>query len=75
MPKYTSKNISGDAGEYLAAYMVTHKLGWPFRLLGVDIGVDGEMEVLNENGESNGDVIKVQVKALNRPGFAGGRLN
>lgn len=64
MPKYTSKNISGDAGEYLVAYVVTHKLGWPFRLLGVDLGVDGELEVLNDDGESDGDVIKVQVKAL-----------
>lgn len=50
MAKYTAKNISGDAGAYLIAYTATHRLGWPCRILGIDIGVDAELEVLDQLG-------------------------
>lgn len=62
--EYPKKSISGDAGEYLVAYTVTHLLGWPCRLLDVDIGVDAEMEIMGDDGNSTGDVIKIQVKSF-----------
>lgn len=56
--------MNGDAGEYFVAYTLTRALGWPCRLYGVDLGVDAEIEVLDAVGHSTGDIIKVQVKAI-----------
>lgn len=63
--EYQKRSVNGDAGEYLVAYTVTRELGWPCRLYGVDLGVDAEMEVIID-GVSDGDIIKVQVKAMER---------
>ncbi|WP_431103070.1 DUF4365 domain-containing protein [Roseateles noduli] len=65
--EYEKRSASGDAGEYLAAYKLTKLLGWPCRLYGVDIGVDAELEVLDSNSRSHGDIIKVQIKAISAP--------
>ena len=64
--EYPKRSVNGDAGEYLVAYTVTRKLSWPCRLYGVDLGVDAELEVLDGSGQSTGDIIKIQVKAVER---------
>lgn len=62
--EYPKRSRHGDAGEYLMAYTFTKLFGWPCRLYGVDIGVDGETEVLRADGTSDGDIIKIQVKSF-----------
>jgi hypothetical protein len=62
--EYQKRSINGDAGEYLLAYKMTRILGWPCRLYGVDLGVDAELEIMDSNNESTGDIIKVQIKAI-----------
>jgi hypothetical protein len=62
--EYPKRSRHGDAGEYLMAYTFTKLFGWPCRLYGVDIGVDGETEVMDADGKSDGDIIKIQVKSF-----------
>ena len=64
--EYLKKSINGVAGEYLVAYKVTRLLGWPCRLYGVDLGIDAELELLSDNGQSTGDIIKIQIKAKDK---------
>jgi Domain of unknown function (DUF4365) len=64
--EYQKRSKNGDGGEYFVAYSVTQLLGWPCRLYAVDIGVDGETEVLDNAGRSTGDVIKLQIKTFDR---------
>lgn len=61
--KYTEDKATGDAGEYLFAYTVANVLEWPCRLLDIDIGIDAQVEVLDESRQSMGQFIAVQVKA------------
>ena len=65
---YAKKSANGDAGEYFAAYTLTKNLGWPCRLYGMDIGVDAELEVLDAQRSSTGDIIKVQIKTFDSAG-------
>lgn len=65
MKEYKKRSVNGNAGEYLAAYQFTKILQWPYRMLDIDIGVDGEIEILDSAGISTSDVIKVQVKTFN----------
>lgn len=60
--QYKSKAVTGDAGEYFFAYKVTSLFKWAVRLLDVDLGVDAEIEVV-ENGKSDLRLIKVQIKS------------
>lgn len=62
--EYPKRSINGDAGEYLVAHKITRLLEWPCRLYGVDLGVDAETEVMDENGQSTGDIIKIQIKSF-----------
>ncbi|CAK1314620.1 Uncharacterised protein [Burkholderia pseudomallei] len=64
--KYANKNAIGHAGEYFFAFTITDVLKWPCRLLDIDIGIDAQVEVLADDGESLGDVIAVQVKATSK---------
>jgi hypothetical protein len=64
MIEYAKRSVNGDAGEYLVAHRFTKVLGWPYRMLDVDLGVDGEIEILDPNGISTSDIIKVQVKSF-----------
>ncbi|MBQ4877799.1 DUF4365 domain-containing protein [Pseudoalteromonas luteoviolacea] len=59
--KYKSRSVTGDAGEYFFAYKLTSMFSWVVRLLDVDLGVDAEIEVV-ENEKSEFRLIKVQVK-------------
>ncbi|WP_063654441.1 DUF4365 domain-containing protein [Aliivibrio fischeri] len=61
--KYTEDKATGDAGEYLFAYTVANILEWPCRLLDIDIGIDAQIEVLDDSRQSMGQFIAVQIKA------------
>lgn len=61
--KYNEDNATGDAGEYLFAYTVSNVLEWPCRLLDIDIGIDAQIEILDDNRNSMGQFIAVQVKS------------
>lgn len=65
MKEYKKRSVNGNAGEYLAAHRFTKVLQWPYRMLDVDLGVDGEIEILDAKGASTSDIIKVQVKSFN----------
>ncbi|NOH80336.1 DUF4365 domain-containing protein [Vibrio sp. RE86] len=60
--KYTRQSISGDAGEYYFAYKITSMFGFATRLLDIDLGVDGEIEIIEDTGVSTTHLIKAQVK-------------
>lgn len=62
MKKYTVQKEIGDAGEYLVGFQIVNTYGWIFRTSNVDIGVDGEIEII-EDGISTSEFIKVQVKS------------
>jgi hypothetical protein len=62
--KYDSKNLVGDAGEHLVASFFLSRLGCIYRKQPeADIGIDGEIEILKNDGESTGKIIKTQVKS------------
>ncbi|GEM_PF-3100954 len=60
--RYADTNVTGDAGEYYFAYFVTHRLGWPCRLLDIDIGIDAQVEILDDKSHSTGQFLAVQIK-------------
>lgn len=60
--KYPSKTATGDAGEYFFAYLISYVLGWPCRLFDIDIGIDAQVEILDENRNSTGRFVAFQVK-------------
>ncbi|WP_321840775.1 DUF4365 domain-containing protein [Paraburkholderia bannensis] len=53
---------NGNAGEYYFAYVISSVLKWPCRLIDIDIGVDAQIEVLDENKYSTGQFIAIQIK-------------
>ncbi|MEM5440031.1 DUF4365 domain-containing protein [Paraburkholderia diazotrophica] len=63
---YTLKKASGDAGEYFFAYKIASVLKWPCRLTGIDIGIDAQVEVMDEKQFSTGQFIAFQVKATSK---------
>lgn len=64
--EYPKKSVNGDAGEYFVAYRITKLFGWPCRLFGIDIGVDAELEILDSQSASTGNVIKIQIKSFDK---------
>lgn len=60
--RYKSKAVTGDAGEYFFAYKVTSMFKCAVRLLDIDLGVDAEIEVVEEE-KSSLRLIKVQIKS------------
>lgn len=62
--KYLPQNQNGDAAEYFVAFKFTSLFGWPFRLYGVDLGIDGEFEIQEDDGASTGNIVKVQIKSV-----------
>jgi len=61
--KYPVKAASGDAGEYFFAYKIASVLTWPCRLIDIDIGIDAQVEVINDDRISTGRFVAFQVKA------------
>lgn len=60
--QYAESNVTGDAGEYYFAYFITRTLGWPCRLLDIDIGIDAQIEILDDESHSTGQFLAVQIK-------------
>lgn len=60
--KYMECNAIGDAGEHFFAFTVATVLQWPCRLLDIDIGIDAQVEILDENKRSTGQFLAVQIK-------------
>lgn len=73
MKEYNKRSVNGKAGEYLVAHRFTKVLQWPYRMLDVDLGADGEIEILDLKGASTSDIIKVQVKTFNSITKAGSK--
>lgn len=66
MQEYQKRSKNGDAGEYFAAFKFTKIFGWPYRMLDVDLGVDAEVEILDNNGLSTSDLVKLQIKTFDK---------
>lgn len=64
MQEYQKRSKNGDAGEYFSAFKFTKLFGWPYRMLDVDLGVDAEIEILDQNDISTSDIIKLQIKTF-----------
>ncbi|MGM3216556.1 DUF4365 domain-containing protein [Pseudomonas sp. PhalM4] len=60
--KYPLSTAIGDAGEYFFAYQISHVLGWPCRLFDIDIGIDAQVEILDESRNSTGRFAAFQIK-------------
>jgi len=60
--KYEISNIIGDAGEHLVAAKIIKLFGYPCRLINIDIGIDAEIEIIDNNRKSTGQFIKCQIK-------------
>ncbi|WP_231995645.1 DUF4365 domain-containing protein [Pseudomonas taetrolens] len=60
--KYPSNTATGDAGEYFFAYQISYILGWPCRLFDIDIGIDAQVEILDEDRNSTGRFVAFQIK-------------
>ena len=61
--QYIERKVIGDAGEYYFAYWVTKHFRWPCRRLDIDLGIDAQLEILNNENNTTGDFIAIQVKA------------
>lgn len=61
--KYPINKANGDAGEFFFAYQIASVLKWPCRLLDIDIGIDAQVEVINDDRSSTGRFVAFQVKA------------
>jgi len=64
MQEYPKRTKNGDAGEYFSAYKFTKLFGWPYRMLDVDMGVDAEIEIMDDDGKSTSNLVKLQIKTF-----------
>ncbi|GAB3092624.1 DUF4365 domain-containing protein [Lysobacter terrae] len=65
--QYDEKKIIGDIGELTVAKAFIKYFRWPCRQQTTDLGIDAEVEALDDNGASTGKIVKVQVKATMKP--------
>lgn len=63
--EFAKNSAKGKAGENYFAYWILRNFGWPCRLLDIDIGIDAQIEVLNENNRPTGNCLPVQIKTTN----------
>lgn len=64
MPVFTGASAVGLAGEYLVGVLIAKLLGWPYRMQPIaDLGIDGEIEILDAGHRSTGRLLKVQCKS------------
>jgi len=62
-PTYDDKSVLGQVGVSAVALSVSKNLQWGFRdKPTIDLGIDGEIEVREEDGTSRGRLISVQIK-------------
>jgi len=69
MMQYSKTNIIGDAGEHLLAAKIIKLFGFPCRLIGIDIGIDAEIEIIDKNYKSTGEFLKCQIKTTEKEDF------
>jgi hypothetical protein len=62
---FEKNSAIGKAGENYFAYWILRNFGWPCRLLDIDIGIDAQIEVLNEMNRPTGNCLPVQIKTTN----------
>ncbi len=63
VPTLSENDQQGRVGIAMTALAITKELGWVFREKPTsDIGIDGEVEVRNDAGQSHGRLIAVQIK-------------
>lgn len=63
--QYHARNATGKAGERLVEKFVEETLNFAYRKVGEpDIGIDGEIEILDKNRTSTGGFVKIQVKTV-----------
>ena len=67
--KYNLSNIIGDAGEHLFAARIIKLFSFPCRLINIDIGIDAEIEIIDDNFKSTGEFLKCQVKTTTSDKF------
>jgi hypothetical protein len=67
--KYTKRNIIGDAGEHLVASRIIKLFGFPCRLTNIDIGIDAEIEIIDNEHNSTGQFFKCQIKTTEADRF------
>ena len=60
--KYIKKSLVGDMGEHFFIYKIMEMFRWPCRLYGIDLGIDAEIEILDNENRTTGRIIKVQIK-------------
>lgn len=60
--KYRKTTAIGNAGEYYFAYWISKYFEWPCRLLDIDIGIDAQVEILDEENQTTGDFLAIQIK-------------
>jgi hypothetical protein len=66
--KYPVGTAHGDAGEFFFAFQIASVLKWPCRLFDIDIGIDAQVEIINEDRTSTGRFVAFQVKATSSDG-------
>ena len=60
--KYLEQPAIGNAGEYYFAYWISRYFQWPCRLLDIDIGIDAQVEILDNEKHSTGNFLAIQLK-------------
>lgn len=61
--KFYTSNATGDSGLFLLGHWINQNFGFPFRIMSTDIGIDAEIEMIDEEYHSEGLILKAQVKA------------
>lgn len=64
--KYPVTTAIGDAGEFFFAFQIASVLKWPCRLFDIDIGIDAQVEIINDNRTSTGKFVAFQIKATSQ---------
>ncbi|UPT78163.1 DUF4365 domain-containing protein [Sulfurovum sp. XGS-02] len=59
---YPKKSATGQAGEHYFSYWVLKNFQWPCRLFDIDLGIDAQVEILDNNNHTTGNFIAVQIK-------------
>ncbi|MBG3131188.1 DUF4365 domain-containing protein [Proteus mirabilis] len=59
---YLEKIANGNAGEFYFAYWISNKFVWPCRILDIDMGLDAQVEIYDDENNSTGMFIGIQVK-------------
>lgn len=63
LPSYGERDYLGDKGVRLVDHLISDKLRWIFRdLRKIDLGIDGQIELVDEEKRGTGRLLAVQVK-------------